>query len=118
MARLLSIGLGVLAILLALGARYQEYLIDTFIRAVFKAQLLSATYDEPTDTPILWEFKPKETYHAKRRPNIILILADDLGYNDLLGSQLPVTKNIRRLGERGVDISKLFIAVLMTYSYH
>ena len=57
--------------------------------------------------PVVWEFPAKSNVSDTSRPNIILIVADDLGYNDLYGNKLELTRNIRRIGENGINISKL-----------
>ena len=42
------------------------------------------------------------------RPNIILIVADDLGINDLYGKHLKLTRNIRSIAERGVNLTHAY----------
>ena len=48
----------------------------------------------------------------KRRPNIVFILADDLGYGDLscYGSEIVDTPNIDRLASQGVRLSHFYVA--------
>ena len=48
----------------------------------------------------------KDSKVKKRLPNIIIILADDLGYGDLscYGSELHRTPNLDRLGKEGVQL--------------
>ena len=47
--------------------------------------------------------------NAKNKPNIIIILADDLGYSDLgcYGSEIK-TPNIDSLGNNGIKFSEFY----------
>ena len=62
--------------------------------------------------PVVWQQGPDKPAPGKRPPNIILILADDLGYNDITlngggvaGGVVP-TPNIDSIAHQGVDITK------------
>jgi arylsulfatase len=46
---------------------------------------------------------------AKRRPNIIVILADDMGFSDIgcYGSEIP-TPNLDRLADNGVRLTQFY----------
>ncbi|MBI1211816.1 MAG: sulfatase-like hydrolase/transferase [Alphaproteobacteria bacterium] len=66
--------------------------------------------------PVVWDKGPAAapTPAASRPPNIILILADDLGYNDITfngggvaGGAVP-TPNIDSIGHDGVDLSESY----------
>jgi arylsulfatase len=50
--------------------------------------------------------------HAQQKPNILLILCDDLGYNDLgcYGSKLNCTPNIDRLAKEGIRFTDCYAA--------
>ena len=52
---------------------------------------------------------PKNSYNEPKRPNIILIMADDMGYSDLgfMGSGIN-TPNIDRLAKNGVVFSQCY----------
>lgn len=54
-----------------------------------------------------------ETGSSPARPNVVLILADDLGYSDLgcYGSEIP-TPNLDRLAEQGVRFSQFYNCAL------
>ncbi|WKN44140.1 sulfatase [Tunicatimonas pelagia] len=56
--------------------------------------------------------EPKEEPETKRRPNILFILADDLGYHDLscTGSHFYETPNIDRIAERGMQFTQGYAA--------
>ncbi len=53
-----------------------------------------------------------ETLAAAEKPNIILIMADDLGYGDLgcYGSKLNSTPNIDRMAEQGIRLTDFHAA--------
>jgi len=56
-------------------------------------------------------------HSQSKQPNIILIVADDLGYSDLssFGGEIP-TPNIDRLGEKGARFSKLYVSPMCVTS--
>ncbi len=53
-----------------------------------------------------------ENSSADRKPNFIVILADDLGYNDLgcFGSPLIKTPNLDRMAQEGVRFTSFYVA--------
>ena len=62
--------------------------------------------------PVVWQQGPDTPSTGKRPPNIILILADDLGYNDITlngggvaGGVVP-TPNIDSIAQGGVDLTE------------
>lgn len=65
--------------------------------------------------PIAWQPGPAEPAGAPRPPNIVLIVADDLGWNDitlhggLAGGAVP-TPNIDRLARQGVRLTNAYAA--------
>lgn len=68
---------------------------------------------------IVWQLAPPATAHAANkphtRPNVILILADDLGYGDLgcYGSKINATTNIDALADRGLRFTDFHSAGAM-----
>jgi len=50
--------------------------------------------------------------HAQEKPNIILILTDDMGYSDIgcFGGNFVPTPNIDRIAERGVKFTQYYSA--------
>lgn len=60
--------------------------------------------------PVVWQQGPDKPVEGKRPPNIILILADDLGYNDLtfngggVADGAVPTPNINSIAADGVDL--------------
>ena len=69
-------------------------------------------HDPAPNRPVVWQAGPNESSSAKKKPpNIILIVADDLGYNDITlrhggvaGGSVP-TPNIDSIAQDGVDFS-------------
>ena len=69
-------------------------------------------HDPAPNRPVVWQAGPNESSSAiKKPPNIILIVADDLGYNDITlrhggvaGGSVP-TPNIDSIAQDGVDFS-------------
>ncbi|XP_072050880.1 arylsulfatase B-like [Amphiura filiformis] len=67
------------------------------------------------------KFKPKQRDDSSQKPNIIFILADDLGYADVgfngkrYGSQIQ-TPNLDRLARSGVILSNYYVQHLCTPS--
>jgi len=53
----------------------------------------------------------KSAFGGLRRPNIVIILADDMGYGDLscYGNQAIKTVNIDRLAEEGVRLTQFYV---------
>lgn len=59
------------------------------------------------------EWKPPASREAPQegydnRPNIVIILADDLGANDLYGDMFPVTESIRSIAYTGVNFTNAY----------
>lgn len=50
----------------------------------------------------------------KRRPNVVIILADDMGYGDLssYGSKLVETRNIDGIGREGVRFTDGYLSLI------
>lgn len=55
---------------------------------------------------------PKSSHSQSRRPNIVFILADDLGYGDLSSFGRPdyTTPNLDRLGQQGIRFTNAYSA--------
>lgn len=64
----------------------------------------------------LWSFitddKPEASKSAGKKPNVVIILADDLGYHDLssYGNTLINTPNIDALGKEGVKFNQGYVS--------
>ena len=65
--------------------------------------------------PVVWEAGPDTAQERGDRPNIILIVADDLGWNDITlhggvaGGTIP-TPNIDRIAREGVQLTHAYAA--------
>lgn len=107
--RFLKWGGAMLAVLLVVGVGGLAYLKHNPLVAV---KLLTQLRDPiGPNQPVTWQKGPDVTVDGKRPPNIILILADDLGYNDLTfngggvaGGAVP-TPNIDSIATDGVDLT-------------
>ena len=70
------------------------------------------TFRHPLCLAILWVVLPGTLLHGDPgdRPNIILLLADDLGYGDLgcYGQELIETENIDRLAAGGIRFTQAY----------
>ena len=55
---------------------------------------------------------PGQSVHAETKPNVVFILADDVGVNDLslYGSKFFETPNIDRLAEQGMKFTQAYSA--------
>src|SRR5262249_41788737 len=74
-------------------------------------QIWSAFWSRVVIAVVLGRFTP-ESFSADpgtSRPNIILILADDLGYSDLgcFGSEIP-TPNLDRMASQGTRLTQFY----------
>ena len=77
--------------------------------------MLIASFNKPhvePNHPVVWAEGPAAPITGERRPNIIVILADDMGYNDITfngggvaGGQVP-TPNINSIGKEGVSFTR------------
>lgn len=89
---------------------------DVLISKALKLALHQLDSKVQPNQPVEWSFPIKKKHKSTSdeenkidsRPNIIFIVADDLGYNDLYGSRSPVTKNIRKIGDDGVRFTKAY----------
>jgi len=77
---------------------------------VIKYRYSSVEVSEPRDIP--WQQGPSENRipNLERPPNIILIVADDLGYNDIstFGGGIIQTPSIDRLAEEGAIFNQFY----------
>jgi len=77
---------------------------------VIKYRYSSVEVSEPRDIP--WQQGPSvsTTTNLERPPNIILIVADDLGYNDIstFGGGIVQTPNIDRLAKEGAVFNQSY----------
>ena len=87
--------------------------IAWFMRIEILLQLLSYRYSsmdvgQPRD--LAWQQGPVVRQHSEKSPNIILIVADDLGYNDIstFGGGIIQTPGIDRLAREGVVFNQSY----------
>ena len=76
------------------------------ILRIQKLVLVSKALTEPI--PIDWSQYNTGKAKDSTKPNIIFILADDLGINDLYGKHENITKNIRSIAGDGADFLQAY----------
>ena len=116
MNRLVRLGLPILATLLVLGGLAYVHRVDLILSGV--RFLSQRRYDVAPNRPIEWQTggDPEDRAAADRPPNIVLILADDLGWNDLTfqgggvaGGTVP-TPHIDSLATQGASFTNGYAA--------
>ena len=95
--------LAIMVALIVITASIGWSLRAQILLGVIKYRYSSVEVSEPRDIP--WQQGPSvsTTTNLERPPNIILIVADDLGYNDIstFGGGIVQTPNIDRLAKEG-----------------
>ncbi|MGB0621950.1 MAG: sulfatase-like hydrolase/transferase [Myxococcota bacterium] len=116
MNRLARLGLPILATLLVLSGLAYVNRVDLILSGV--RFLSQRRYDVAPNRPIEWQTggDPENRAAADRPPNIVLILADDLGWNDLTfqgggvaGGTVP-TPHIDSLAAQGASFTNGYAA--------
>lgn len=116
MNRLARLGLPILATLLVLSGLAYVNRVDLILSGV--RFLSQRRYDVTPNRPIEWQTggDPENRAAADRPPNIVLILADDLGWNDLTfqgggvaGGTVP-TPHIDSLAAQGASFTNGYAA--------
>ena len=105
------IALGLIALLGAGG--YQAFQANKY-----RLPGLIADWREPVQAnrPVAWQQGPAVRPAGKRPPNIILIVADDMGYNDIslngggVAGGIVQTPNIDAIARQGVDFTTAYAA--------
>jgi arylsulfatase A-like enzyme len=99
-----------LAIVAALGALLWENRMELIMRGPGVIGRLVDPVGE--NVPVVWEPGPTEAPSGPRPPNVVVIVADDLGYNDLtfggggVASGAVPTPNIDGIARAGVEYTR------------
>ena len=106
MKKILAVMISLITITALLGWFFRTEILLRVIEHRFS----SIDVSEPRDIP--WEQGPSEskTNNLERPPNIILIVADDLGYNDIstFGGGIIQTPSIDRLAKEGAVFNQSY----------
>ena len=102
--------LAVMVSLITITALLGWFFRTEILLRVIEHRFSSIDVSEPRDIP--WEQGPSEskTSNLERPPNIILIVADDLGYNDIstFGGGIIQTPSIDRLAKEGAVFNQSY----------
>ena len=102
--------LAIMVALIVITASIGWSLRAQILLGVIKYRYSSVEVSEPRDIP--WQQGPSvsTTTNLERPPNIILIVADDLGYNDIstFGGGIVQTPNIDRLAKEGAVFNQSY----------
>ena len=106
MRKILAIMVALIVVTASIGWFFRvEILLE-----VIEYRFSSIDVSEPRDIP--WKQGPSEstTTNLERSPNIILIVADDLGYNDIstFGGGIIQTPSIDRLAKEGAVFNQSY----------
>jgi len=87
----------------------------TLMKPVMKLLLVSSLLLTVTACEEAVEVASK--HEVEKRPNILLLVADDLGYTDIapFGSEIP-TPNINKLAEHGLQLTRFYTSALCSPS--
>ena len=101
-----KIALAAVAVLVAAGAALWHFRFDLIILAARAKQPKIEAYH-----PVAWAQGPSEAPTGERPPNVVFILADDLGYNDItlngggVANGAVPTPNIDSIAHDGVTFA-------------
>jgi arylsulfatase A-like enzyme len=110
---LLAVVKGVFWICLSIIFVYRNELVHNVIEVVvLTPSVLKRIYETPSHTmEVMWDVNLINPYKSHPgAPNIILILADDLGVNDLSGGAGVLTPNIDSIAKNGINFTTAYAA--------